>query len=377
MRILWVVTVIFLLPMVTVYAKEENSGESYVGELQGQLDYSELDALLQSSEETEHLSFGDMLSDLLLSEEGITLSGLLSVFGKTAFSGVTMDLQLFARLFFIVAISSLFSAFSKAFHNPQVSKMGSYVTFLMLFAVLANGYMEAAALTVSTMKGLLDVMNMLVPIYLASITFCTGVTSVTAFYQIYIMVVSLMQNLMVNALLPLCNIYLLLAVSNRLPMEDSLGGFASLVKRIIVWGKKCVLLVATGFTTVNGLLTPGVDRLKQSTVVTALSAIPGLGGLFSGATETVLSAGVVLKNAVGIAGVLLLVVMCVRPILKLFLYQLLFRFAAAAVAPIADKSMVACLEETAEAVHLLLGILLTATLSFALVIVIAAVTTNG
>lgn len=377
MRTLWVVVLIFLLPMMTVYAEEENAGESYVGVLQEQLDYSELDALLRSSEETEHLSFGDMLSDLLLSEEGITLTGLLSVFGKKAFSGVTMDLQLFARLFFIVAISSLFSAFSKAFHNSQVSKMGNYVTFLMLFAVLANGYMEAAALTISTMKRLLDIMNMLVPIYLASITFCTGITSVTAFYQIYIMVVSLMQNIMVNALLPLCNIYLLLAVSNRLPMEDSLGGFASLVKRIIVWGKKCVLLVATGFTTVNGLLAPGVDRLKQSTVVNALSAIPGLGGLFSGATETVLSAGVVLKNAVGIAGVLLLVVMCVRPILKLFLYQLLFRFAAAAVAPIADKSMVACLEETAEAVHLLLGILLTATLSFALVIVIAAVTTSG
>ncbi len=372
---IWFFLLIIVAMLRGAWASEEN-GTKYIDTLSSQLDYSELDALLQTKEETKELSFGELVTDMLLSEEGITLKGVLKALGGRLLPGITADLRLFSELFFIVAIASLFASFSKAFHNPQVAQTGNYVTFLMLFSVLAGGYLQAAELTTQTMKCILDFMNMLIPIYLASITFCTGVTSVTAFYQIYITVVALLQNVMVNVLLPLCNIYLLLAVSNRLPMEDSLRGFADLVKKIIVWGKKCVLLLVTGFTTVNGLLTPGVDKLKQSTLVTALSAIPGLGGIFSGATETVLSAGVVLKNAVGIGGVLLLVLLCIRPIIKLFVLQLLLRFAAAAVSPIGDQSMVACLEETAEAVHLLIGILLTATLSFSLVIVIAAVTTN-
>lgn len=375
MTVLFLCGLMLLLSQMTASA-EESQTDSYVDGFLGQLDYTEVDELLQEHEETKDISFGDMLSDLLLSEEGLTLSGFLGIVGKKAMEGLFGELWFFGQLLLIVAVSALLSTFSRAFSNPQVAKMGSYVAFMLLFGVLAQAYLEAASVAATTLSYLVSFMKMLVPIYLACITFCVGITSVTAFYQIYLMLITLAQNIMHAVLLPLCNIYLLLAVSNHLPMEGSLSGFSSLIKRVIVWGRKSILVLTTGFAAINGLLTPGVDKLKQSTVVNALSAIPGLGGLFSGATQTVLGAGVVVKNTVGAAGVVILVVLCVRPLIKLFFFQLLFRIVAAVASIIADKGMVSCLEAAADAVQLLFDIVWTAVLAFALVLVIACVTTS-
>ena len=105
------------------------------------------------------------------------------------------------------------------------------------------------------------------------------------------------------------------------------------------------------------------------------SAIPGIGSILSGVAETVLGAGVLLKNAIGVAGVIAILVICLVPVLKLAIYVILYKLGAAAIQPISDSRLVACLTAASEAASMLLQTLFVGAVLFEIAITIVAVAT--
>ncbi len=358
-------------------AKAQDEGMGYVDELSDYLNYEELDAFLQSGENSGDLSFSGWVQDILTGAQELSVGNILKLMYDRILQSFQTDTGFFARLFLLLTMATLFSVVSSAFANGQVAQTGFQATFLLLYALLLQCYLQAAELAAATLQFILQFMRMLVPVYLMSITFCTGVTTANGFYQIYLALITLCQSVLAGVFLPLCNLYVMLGISGQLPIENCLSGFTGLVKRCILWGKRAMLAMATGFSLIQGALAPGVDQLKRSALTKSLSAIPGVGTLFSGVTETVFSAGVVLKNAVGTAGVLVLLFACLRPLVRLFAYMFMFRLVAAAAQLFADKRMVGCVEETAEAIQLLLQLVAASLLSFLIVMMVMAVSTTG
>ncbi len=376
-RGLWLLLLVVCLLSAAAAEDTEEEGMKYVNELSEYLEYDQLDELLLSSDDTNDLSFSGFVSDILTGAEELSVGSVLRLLANRMLQSFQADTGFFARLFLIITAATLFSVVSSAFSNGQVAQTGFQVTFFLLYALLLQCYLQAAELAAATLNFLLQFMRMLLPVYLMSITFCTGVTTANGFYQVYVALITLCQSVLVSVFLPLCNLYVMLGISGQLPIENCLSGFTGLVKRCILWGKRGMLAAATGFSVIQGVLAPGVDQLKRSALTKSLASIPGVGALFSGVTETVFSAGVVIKNAVGTAGVLVLLFACLRPLVKLFAYMLMFRIVAAAAQLFADRRMVGCVEETAEAISLLMGLVSAAMLSFLIVIMVMAVTTAG
>ena len=64
----------------------------------------------------------------------------------------------------------------------------------------------------------------------------------------------------------------------------------------------------------------GVDQLATKTTKTAVSTfVPVVGKILGDAVDTVIGCASILKNAVGIVGVIVIIGICVLPILKLAL----------------------------------------------------------
>lgn len=356
---------------------EEDKGMDYVEQFSDSLDYSELDKLLNDEDAMEGKSFSGYVKDLILGDATLSVGSILRLFGNRLISCFQTDLGFFRRLLLLAAVSSFFSVMALSFQNAQVAQTGFMVVFFFLYVLLLKSYLEAAVVAQNAVQTILNFVRLLVPVYLATITFCTGITTATGFYQIYITLIAMCQSILVAVFFPLCNLYVMLGVGGQLAAENHLSGFTGLVKKIILWGKKGMLGMATGFSVIQGVLAPGVDQLKRNTWVKSLAGIPGVGGLFSGVTETVFSAGVVIKNAVGAAGILILLLLCIRPLVQLFAYMMLFRVVGACVQLYADKKIATCIMETAEAIELLLGLVFAAMLSFFIVMMVLAVTTAG
>ena len=72
--------------------------------------------------------------------------------------------------------------------------------------------------------------------------------------------------------------------------------------------------------------------------------------------DAVLGCGIILKNAIGIIGVITIIGICLLPIIKLSTFSIMYSVTSGIIEPIADEKIVKLLDEIGDIFKLLLGI---------------------
>ena len=191
-----------------------------------------------------------------------------------------------------------------------------------------------------------------------------------AFYESAILLIAAVQWVQRYLLLPGVQLYVLFLLLDHLSKDDRLSHLAELVRTVIEWAMKSMTAAAIGFQVIQGLILPAVDGLKNTAVSRTVSAIPGIGNLFGSVTDTVLGSAVLLKNAVGVCGMIAVLMLCLAPVCRLAFCTLIYKAMAALVQPVGDKRLNECVAAVAEGVGLLLKIMVSSSLLFFLTIAI-------
>ena len=84
------------------------------------------------------------------------------------------------------------------------------------------------------------------------------------------------------------------------------------------------------------------------------------GKVLGDGVDSILGAGVVLKNAVGAVGVIIIIGICVIPIIRLSIFSITYSLASGIIEPLADDKIVKLLEEMSDIFKLLLSVLCSA-----------------
>jgi stage III sporulation protein AE len=219
-------------------------------------------------------------------------------------------------------------------------------------------------------------MKALVPSYFLSVAFCSSAGTSMIYYEATLFIITFTDILLIKIIVPMINIYLVISMANNLSKEDLLSKLSELIEVVIKWTLKSLLTFVIGFNAIQGMLLPVTDQIKRSAILKAAGAIPGVGDIFGSVTESVLGAGILLKNAIGVAGIVVIILVCAIPIIKLAITSLIYRVGCAAVQPISDKRMLNCINATAEAAGLLLQTVCIGAVLFLLTITIISVTTT-
>ena len=89
------------------------------------------------------------------------------------------------------------------------------------------------------------------------------------------------------------------------------------------------LTIFVAIVSLEGNLSSSVDGITAKTTKAVVSsAIPIVGKILGDAVDSVLGCGIILKNAVGIVGVIIIVGICIVPILKLLLAMISYKVLA-------------------------------------------------
>lgn len=81
------------------------------------------------------------------------------------------------------------------------------------------------------------------------------------------------------------------------------------------------------------------------------------GKVLGDGVDSILGCGVILKNAVGIVGVIIIIGICLLPIIKLASFSIMYSLASATIEPLADEKIVKLLGEMSDVFKLLLAII--------------------
>ena len=109
--------------------------------------------------------------------------------------------------------------------------------------------------------------------------------------------------------------------------------------------------------------------IKLSKFATS-NLVPMIGGILAESVETVMNCSVVIKNSVGILGIICLVLIALRPVLKLGAILILFRLTAAVAEPVSEPKLINCISRLADSVAVLFSIVIAVTVMFIIVITI-------
>ena len=118
-----------------------------------------------------------------------------------------------------------------------------------------------------------------------------------------------------------------------------------------------MLTIFVGLLSLEGTLSSGVDGLTAKTAKAAVSNfIPVVGKVLGDSIDTVIGCASILKNAVGLVGVIIIIGICITPIIKLATLTIIYHLGAALCQPIADEKIVKLLEQMGGSFKILLAI---------------------
>lgn len=191
----------------------------------------------------------------------------------------------------------------------------------------------------------------------AAATAASGSPGGAAARQLAAMLFSdLLMTLISRLLLPLVYAYIAACTAYAAIGNEGLKRIAATLKWVVTSLLTTVLLAFVGYLTVSGVIAGTTDALTiKAAKFTVSSMVPVVGGILSDASETVLAGAAILKNSVGVFGMLVVLGMCILPFLQLGVHYLMYKITAALSATVADSRIAGLIDGIGGAFGLVLG----------------------
>ena len=335
-----------------------------------EIDYTEMERVLEDIGVPIECSFEELVLRLL--DGDFSLTEFKEQLVTNSAVQWKDEVARFLQMFAIAVFAAIFTNFTKSLKQGQAAETGFYISYMILAAGMLSVFATSKTIAELVLGQVLEFMQALLPAFCVGIAFTTGSISATAFYQGSMFAVGVAEGLMLYVILPMIHLYFLLSVVTYMVKEDFLSRCAGFCCQAASFFMKTMVAFVIGIGTIRGMLTPAADALKRSVLLKTAGALPGVGNLMGGIAETVLSAGVLLRNTVGIAGAVFLVVIAVFPLLRLGILAVLYHAGAAFLQPISDKRLLACFTAAGKAHMLLLQMVFYTVLLFLLTILLIA-----
>lgn len=374
MRKYWIAAVIFfciLLPSVKVSAQEKDRDQRLISELELQ----KADEFLAKEENVDHFSIQQYVTDVLKGKEEFSFKLIGKQLMGYMEDQIDRQKSTLLRILALGIFAGIFVHFAGTIGDRELGETGFYVVFLLLTGLVSSGFYIAYQIAQDALTQLVDFMKVLVPSFSLALCYGGGTHTSLLFYETMLVIMGLLEMIMGSILLPGVQIFFFLNIVNQLA-EHRFSRLTGLIGSALRWSVKILFAVLIGYQGVQGLLVPVMDRVRNNAVWQTAKGMPGIGNTVGGVMDTILGSGVLIKSAVGVGGVLGILILCLYPLIKLLLYTVMYKIGGALIQPVSDRRIIVVLQSAAASGKILLGYVLAGALMFILSITIVLVSTN-
>ncbi len=324
--------------------------DSYLDDLRAQMDFTDLDSLTEEElfATRDKVAFSQVFETLL--DGGLKEGGEMFVawLKDALFYEVSENRKLMAQVVLLAVGFSILKNFSEVFRLAYIAKLCYMLVYCVLGILLMQSFVNFSAIAEETLTKGIDFMRALVPTLSLALIFSTGAGTSAGFYQTAFLAIYLIQWVFLKFLMPAIRIYVVLQLLNYFFEEPKLANLTDLLKGAICFGMKAAGGIILGLNVVQGMIFPAKDRLVYGGIGKAASMIPGVGNTVGGVRDILLGSGLLIKNCVGVAALLILLAIGLIPMAKMGILSFYYRLAAALTEPVADKRIAGCLKGMAE-----------------------------
>ena len=279
---------------------------------------------------------------------------VLNVLGKEVKTGIKSLISILA----IIIIHSILKAVSESLENDNISKLIYYVQYIAIVTIIMSNFSDIINLVKETSNNLIGFMNTLIPILISLMIYTGSIVTSSMLEPIILFMVNFIGNLIQDILIPIILIIASISIVAKIADKVQVEKLSKFLKSSTVWFLGIILTIFVGIVSLEGTLSSSVDGITAKTAKTIVSsAVPVVGKILGDVVDSVLGCGIILKNAVGFLGVLIIIGICALPIIKLSVLTISYKLVASISEVIADAKIVKLLDEMGDIFKILLGIL--------------------
>lgn len=321
------------------------------------------------------LNFSDIMQALGQGDTGTVLAAIGAGVRKGLIEELLQNRTLMVQLIAIALLGSVFINISGSFGNGFIGENGFYVTYLIMTSLMLTSFCVALEMVSAAIERVLVLIRIIVPAYALAMNYVGHSAASVGMYEVILVGVWLVQVVILRFVIPMIKFYVIVSLVSNLNKEDSFSKLCQLIRNLVRWMLKTVVVFIAGLNIIKSLIEPQIDAIGRTTVNRVISAIPG-GGMMSVLTGTFLGAGLVIKNCIGVAGIIIIGVVVLIPVIKTFLIMFTVKLTGAMIQPIGEKRYVSGVEALSGGMGLLLQTIGSSVVLFMLTIAIMAYASN-
>lgn len=279
---------------------------------------------------------------------------VLKILGKEIVSSITIIGSILA----IIVIHSILKSISENLGNNNTSQIAYFVEYILIITMIMANFAVIIESIKNTISNLVGFMNCLVPILISLIIATGQVASGAVLQPILIFAVIFIGNIINLVILPITTANMILSIASNISDKVQIGNLAKFFKSSITWFLGFIITIFVGLLSLEGTLTSSVDGITIKGIKSAASTfIPVVGKALGDSVDTVLGATSLIKNSVGFVGIVIVIAICILPIVKLIILNIMYSLLGAVSEPLADKKIVNVIGQVSGVFKILLGIM--------------------
>lgn len=266
---------------------------------------------------------------------------------------------------------SCLTGLKSGFGEQGVTRAAYYACYLIIAGTAATAFYHTADCVTQGISDMAYFMEMMVPVVITTLVTSGAVVSASVFEPLLLSVVGIGVRAVQTIFVPLVMTSTAMSLASGASEQFKMQKLIKFMNQCVKWGLSVMLTV---FVTVSGLqsiASGGVDGISvKLTKFAAANLIPVVGGILAESVETVMNCSVIIKNSVGILGILCLIAIGVIPLLKVAAILIVFRLTAAIAEPVSEPKIITCLTELANGVAVLFSMLAAVAVMFVVVLTV-------
>jgi stage III sporulation protein AE len=369
-RIFFLIFLLLLFFQITCYAADKpttvdiTSLENFSKRLQQDVDY------------LPNLSFSKMIDTYKSTGSlGVTSKDFMNGLAKFIFKEVVGNSRLLIELLVIGILCAVLQNIRNNFESNEIASIAYYACFLVMVLVVMKSFTLAISIGQQTINTMIEFINALMPSLIVLIAAVGGFASATTLDPIIMFMIKLTSDVIRDFVLPMTVLIVVLNLADSMSDNIRVSKLAGLVKQINLWILGIMMTVFIAVVTIRSSVAATLDQVALKTTKFAVdNFIPVVGKALSDAVATVAGYSLVLKDAISIAGLIMMILICIFPLIKIILISLIYKFVGAVMEPIVDKKVVGCLTAVGNSLTIVFACVLSVAVMFFIMVTIIAST---
>lgn len=288
----------------------------------------------------------------------IRVDNVFSNFFKIFGNELVLGIQSMVIILIIIVIHSVLKSIIENLGNDATTKIAYFLQYLIIVTLVINTFTDNIEIVKNAILNIVSYMNLFAPI-LVTLMLASGSLVVSGSTEMVLVFgINIIGNVIENLIIPLVLISTTISIVSNFSDKVHLSRLSKFFKSAIMWILGIILTVFICLLSIEGTLGSSVDNLTAKTSKAAVSTfIPVVGKVMGDSVDSILGSINILKNSVGIIGVVILIGIVLFPIIKVSILWIIIKMIAAICEIIADDSIVKLFDEIADSYKILFGIL--------------------